>query len=85
MNGAKEKAKELINKFQPYCQEYIEGTDMMFEDNKDDTKECALICVDEILNLNEIADKFDAASSGEWTGIPNIEFWQQVREEIIKL
>jgi hypothetical protein len=54
----KEKAKELVESFTFNCREC------------DNAKQCALICVDEILNaVTTIADK-------------KYEYWQEVKKEI---
>jgi hypothetical protein len=72
----KEKAKELFNKFD-FIYSY-DGLDIMDEEfTKEDRKQCALIAVDEILEmdlpiLEEEADKF-------------YEYWQEVKHEIEKL
>ncbi len=62
MNSAKEKAIELVNKYlQIYDGRVIEA------------KKCALIAVDEILNLC-------------WNGnLKAKEYWQEVKQEIEKL
>jgi hypothetical protein len=65
MKTAKEKAEELIDKFKIYSNDYI------------DNKQCALIAVDEILNL-----------ISEYTIEPivfDIKYWQEVKSEIEKL
>ena len=77
MNDAKEKAKELIEKFFSVnddkksklgCNPFID---------KDYAKQCALICVDEII---------DAIDWHEFETPNNkIEYWQEVKEEIKKL
>jgi hypothetical protein len=71
-----EKAKELFNKFD-FIYSY-DGLDIMDEEfTKEDRKQCALIAVDEILEmdlpiLEEDADKF-------------YDYWQEVKHEIEKL
>jgi hypothetical protein len=61
----KEKAKELFDKFSnvPLLDDY-------------EAKQCALIAVDEILNLMINNFKWDINYNG------NIEYWQQVKQEI---
>lgn len=61
---AKKKAQELIEKFIPYNQEYEEGTDMHFHDNIEGAKECALTCVNEIIELLQFDLGHDATSQG---------------------
>jgi hypothetical protein len=69
MNNYKEKAEELYNKFL----RKIEHNDAYW-DVENDAKQCALICVDEILNIYEKASKH-----------PQTIYWQQVKTEIEKL
>jgi len=57
---AKEKAKELVDKFS-------------WIDCSSDAKQCALICVDEILNGSRLFY------------IEDYEYWREVKQEIIKL
>jgi hypothetical protein len=59
---AKEKAKELVDQFS-------------WIDCSSDAKQCALICVDEILNNRGIPFYFESC----------FEFWTEVKQEIIKL
>jgi hypothetical protein len=84
MISPKEKALELIIKFQSG---YIEnGFSYQFQNDENDAKHCALICVDEIIKSNPTnpltggyielySDMIDEA----------IEFWQEVKSEIEKL
>jgi uncharacterized protein YydD (DUF2326 family) len=53
----KEKAKELVKEYS-------------WNSDKSDAKQCALICVDEILNIYQL-DEYA--------------FWKEVKQEIIKL
>jgi hypothetical protein len=66
----KEKAKELIDKYQFV---YIQNYTSMFE-----VKQCALIAVDEILN------NFGTLTEGAnfYTGYNSIKFYQEVKHEI---
>ena len=72
---AKEKAKELVNKYQ------------MFPDgrifSKETSKQCALICVDEIINSY---DGLNENHGTEWNHdnltIHFLEYWQEVKKEI---
>ncbi len=69
----KEKAKELVDIFIPYNQEYQEGTDMEFSDDLEGAKQCALICVNKILEaVTTTADK-------------KYDFYTEVKQEIEKL
>lgn len=69
---AEQKAKELIWEYLPI----LEG--WKFE-NSNLAKKCAIIAVDEILNLMINTLKWDANCNG------NIEYWQDVKLEIDKL
>lgn len=62
---AKEKAVQLVLKYSPKLPFYTE------KDNKQKSKECALICVDEIIKT------IQPHLSTSW--------WQEVKEEINKL
>jgi hypothetical protein len=68
---AKEKAKELFNKYKPICAGYNGG-----QSNKYFSKQAALIAVDEMIN------DCDASSPFETT---RFEYWQQVKTEINNL
>lgn len=77
----KEKAKELIEKYQFVK---IANYTSMFE-----VKECALIAVDEILNCPAMNDceqvKYsDGSYAREYYEVPN-KYWSKVKEEIEKL
>ena len=76
----KEKAFELINKFNQYtvvCVTHYSNGKM--EENKQDAKQCALIAVNEII---------DSEPQYEWSNDywknPN-DFWQEVKREIENL
>lgn len=65
----KDKAMELIDKYYIICQEYTEEIQCSIQ-----AKQCALIAVDEILDL----------SIGHFDDLhPFVNFWQQVKQEII--
>lgn len=68
-----EKAKDLFNKMLPF-QEHGMG------DGRDGAKKCALICVDEILELLK-SDWGD----NQWRAMEYMWEWQEVKEEIGKL
>ena len=63
----KEKAEELIKKFMTFG-----AADFV-------AKECALICVNELLNENERINKESDFPT------PLTEYWQEVKQEIKKL
>lgn len=71
---AKEKANELVRKFSPKLLFYTE------KDNTQKSKECALICVDDILSFIEESDP--QALSYEMFGYRD--YWREVKEEIGK-
>jgi hypothetical protein len=61
----KEKAKELIEKFMFNCREC---------DYEDNAKQCALIAVDEILDINSVDKDYELSN-----------YWQEVKQEIENL
>ena len=61
MNNPKEKAKELVIKFMPFSLSYR---------SEYCSKQCALIAVDEILNLHKKV------------ALETLEYYQQVKQEI---
>ncbi len=81
MNSPKEKADELIKRFNK-VEIFIDiepsniETDLKNVDC-DANKECALIAVDEILNTIEYSSQADELSK--------ISYWEQVKKEIEKL
>jgi hypothetical protein len=71
----KEKAKELVNKFQK--QIFFDVTDNRLD--IDEAKGCALIAVDEIIKSQKCCDECQMEGSIEMA------YWQQVKQEIEKL
>ena len=70
----KEKAKELVKKFSHKLPYYSE------KDNTEKSKQCALICVEEIIDSEPMED-FGCSDSGtEYRSTD--EFWQEVKQEI---
>lgn len=67
-----EKTKELIDKFGKHAHEC----------NNSDAKQCALIAVDEILNIIPCCEEY---GSNGWVLIDNSEYWQEVKKQIEKL
>lgn len=61
---AEEKAKELVEKFLPYC-----GEDKSFD--RENAKQCALICVDEIYT--------------QLIGVREFKYWGEVKSELSSL
>tara|TARA_R110000772_G_scaffold170596_1_gene282550 strand:+ start:41 stop:253 length:213 start_codon:yes stop_codon:yes gene_type:complete len=63
----KEKAKELVERFMAYSDYH-------------DSKQCALICVDEIISQWDYIDTYLADLNGELK--PNLKYWNEVKEKI---
>ena len=84
----KEKAKELFDKMKKATtfqyQEYAGSNYSTFEHDKDTIKQCALICVDELIcaapyqNYKETLCIYDNA-------VQSVEYWNEVKLEIEKL
>ena len=73
----KDKAKELFDK---YCYAIrTEETGSGYFTNIIYAKQCALIAVDEILNLLINVYEFDEFNNGK------VEYWQEVKKELEKL
>jgi hypothetical protein len=64
----KEKAKELLDNFIPHTRVYHEV--LGWEDYIDSAKKCALIAINEILNICPLANR---------------DYWKEVKQEIEKL
>ena len=80
-----EKARELITLFK-HCVPQCEGTGTLEEDiddHKDASKECALTCVNEILENNSQLQKEYDEDLYTVYGIEG--FWLEVKQEIEKL
>lgn len=78
----KEKAKELINKYRNlnvkvsnFVDDYLFGGDIIIKMKDNQSKQCALIAVDEI---QEYIVKYD-------NHVPDFKYWEEVRKEIEKL
>lgn len=79
MTPAQIKAKELVDKFENYVQDKD-----FFGDNsiKQNSKQCALIAVDEIIKNIDATILYHKES----TALPiNMKFWQKVKNEINNL
>ena len=68
----KEKAKKFFDKYYIVCQEYTEEIQCSIQ-----AKECALIAVDEVLEIIKY--------HGTDIGKHSLLFWQEVKQEIEKL
>jgi hypothetical protein len=65
----KEKAKELVNKYQSGYK--LGGFNFQFQNDDEDAKQCALIAVDEILDINSVDKDYELSN-----------YWQEVKQEI---
>ena len=74
---SKEKALELINKFSN------EVGHMSNNLNDAIGKEMALICADEIIDQWEYIDTYISDLGGKLN--PNLKYWLEVKEELLKL
>ena len=72
----KEKAKELVNKYIPH----IAGADRYNSTlgiyDKDISKQCALIAVNEIISIKLLWFQKDTE---------HLDFWKEVKEELLKM
>ena len=67
---AKDKAEELIEKFKKETNDYDWITNAH-------AKQCALICVDYVINSNPHSNPFNTSVTS------TMDFWQQVKQEIL--
>ena len=79
----KEKAQELIDAFYQHLplEENVTTSDGVLSweyDGWENAKQCALIAVDEIINLNYNLLEY-------YSNLSNTEYWQEVKQEIEKL
>ena len=79
MTEAEKEAERIIEMFQPYNQEYQEGTDMMFTDDKEGAKQCAIIQVNETM---ETLFKLKVLSQDKTLIYKEIGFLKQVKQAI---
>lgn len=70
---AKEKAKDLLDSYY-YCLLQSDVTQRTYW-----SKQCALIAVDEIMNSNPHSNPFNTDV------FSTMEFWQEVKEELLKI
>tara|TARA_B110000305_G_C18823132_1_gene352322 strand:+ start:42 stop:254 length:213 start_codon:yes stop_codon:yes gene_type:complete len=68
---AKDKAKELVDRF--WELDMLDDNGDLYWIGKENAKQCALICVDEIL------------SQFNWKPSAGLSYWEEVKEEINKL
>lgn len=81
MKKAKEKAKELVDKFYSInnSAEDKSGTNPYI--SREFAKKCTIIHIDEIIKLGALTDE-------AWLNVPDdykVQFWKEVKQEIIKL
>jgi hypothetical protein len=74
---AKDKAKELVDRFKGVTRPFSKRRTLKVDIHPEHAKQCALICVDEILeSLWNVGHSF---SNDE------INYWQEVKQEIERL
>ena len=77
----KEKAQYLIDKFTPHA--YGVWDKNGSKEERYHSKQCALIAVDEIIEQWEYVDTYLADLGGKLN--PNLKYWQETKQEILKL
>ena len=81
----KQKAKELVNKYIPH----IAGADRYNSTlgiyDKHISKQCALIAIDEIINSSPSLPILSDAGNFVNDIEESTEFWQEVKEELLKM
>jgi len=90
---AKDKAIELVEKFlmiryalkQDSLGEFWEMDKEVRKDLLKEPKQCALICVDEILGIVDLANKKYNTGLGAGFQLKQEKYWKNVRNEIEKL
>lgn len=75
---AEQKAKELIEKFKAFAYEYEIGD--IEETVEWNAKQCALICVDEIVEFMITDDEKHECAS--WCNSPEMTYWYSVKSFI---
>jgi hypothetical protein len=73
---AKEKAEELFDRFINVKRPMLKGYNLSVNMHPEYVKQCALICVDEIIS---------ALENHKWQNILVIDLYKEVKEEIHKL
>ena len=72
----KEKAKELLKRFESVSKPFMKESEVQVYIHPEHAKQCALICVDELIKLYE----FENPNRGF-----KISYWDEVYQEIDKL
>ena len=75
---SKEKALELVDKCNNQLQKDM--TCIVYVEN---AKQCALICVNEVIDQWEYIDTYISDLGGKLN--PNLKYWLEVKEELLKL
>lgn len=75
----KEKAKELVDKYVKLYPSYVVMWQGDIDNAEKNIKQCALIAVDEIIESSKRIDNFLA------TWVSQTPYWQEVKQEILKL
>ena len=73
----REKAIELVSKFRPYTKIVVAEAEYI-----EDTKICALIAVDEIINMCKLYHNHNVAIDTKIYTELTIDYWQEVKKEI---
>ena len=86
----KEEAEKLVDRFKDDTVIYTwggNGYKVAIETSFQNAKNCALICVDEILNSNPtiITEEIIEHIGYKETVEKNVDYWQEVKQEIKKL
>jgi hypothetical protein len=79
---AKEKAKELIDKYYIICQEFTEEIQCSIQ-----AKQCALIAVDEVIKVCPYFDEKKRDTEDQFSAFDFqfVSYWQEVKHEINQL
>ena len=82
----KEKANELVCKFQSGYKN-SDGFNYSLQNDYEDAKQCALIAVEEILELNVAwyDEKLVEDYPSSYKNYQTIEYWERVKKEIEKI
>lgn len=91
MKTSKKKSKELVDKYIPLSKNVkhtgiINDVASVMSDeilNLQYAKQCALICVDEIIDQWEYIDTYISDLGGKLN--PNLKYWLEVKQELLKL
>ena len=79
---AVDKAKELVDRFKGVTRPFSKRRTLKVDIHPEHAKQCALICVDEIINATEILQEY-LEQDGYMLSL--VEFYTEVKQEINKL